>query len=444
VPNDVETAIRKLCLAFPETEESRSHGMPHFSVIRPKRTFATYAQNHHADGRIAVWLNVPDGMQDAYVQAEPKHYFVPPYVGPSGWLGVRLDRGIACKRVAQIVRAAFENSAPSRVFALLTKTHDVPEPKTRITAADIDPKNSALGKGVLAAMRKVCLNLPETSESAQFGQPVWKVGRRVFAQAYCYESLWRVAFWVGVGAQGLMTTDARFEIPPYIGHNGWIALDVTKRLNESELRSLAIESYRHFALKRMLAKLLLLPGDRFDATDADNIGVRAIGREHDDAVRLFQGPQNHVHRRVSVHAGDAYVIQRRIADFDALWEIPVDLLQHFLDGGIVEDQQPVLPRKQIIHLRARKLSFDQRRVPAMIHDSRLFTGCQNSRPPVQATLVSTHCLLARDQLTGFPHLTAPADLHLSVFHRQCRNRGRHQHVELGSKIGKQMAARTHP
>jgi len=255
MPNDVETAVRKLCLAFPETEETQSHGMPHFSVARPKKTFATYAQNHHGDGRIALWLSVPDGMQDAYVRAEPKHYFVPPYVGPSGWLGVRLDTGIEWKRVAQIVRAAFENSASPRVVALLKKTPDTPQPKSRITAADIDPKNSPFGKRVLAAMRKTCLQLPETSEATQFGQPVWKVGKKVFAQAYCYESRWRVAFWVGVGAQSLMTTDARFEIPPYMGHNGWIALDVTKRINEKELRSLALESYRHFALKRMLAQL---------------------------------------------------------------------------------------------------------------------------------------------------------------------------------------------
>jgi hypothetical protein len=253
--HDTETAIRKLCLAFPETEESQSHGMPRFSVVRPKKTFATYAQNHHGDGRIALWLNVPDGMQDAYVRAEPKHYFVPPYVGPSGWLGVRLDTGIAWKRVAQIVRAAFENSAPARVTQLLTKTPDVPAPKSRTSVADIDPKNTRLGNRVLAAMRWVCLVLPGTSETAQFGQPVWKVGKKVFAQAYCYESRWRVAFWVGVAAQSLMTADPRFEIPPYMGHNGWIALDVTKRLSEKELRALALGSYRHFALKRMLAQL---------------------------------------------------------------------------------------------------------------------------------------------------------------------------------------------
>jgi hypothetical protein len=52
-----------------------------------------------------------------------------------------------------------------------------------------------------------------------------------------------------------MTEDPRYEIPPYMGHNGWIAFDVSKRHDERELRSLALESYRHFALKKSLAKL---------------------------------------------------------------------------------------------------------------------------------------------------------------------------------------------
>jgi predicted DNA-binding protein (MmcQ/YjbR family) len=104
-------------------------------------------------------------------------------------------------------------------------------------------------------MRKICLALPDTSEGLQFGQPVWRAGKKVFAQAHCYDERWRVSFWVGVHAQLLMTDDPRYTIPPYMGHNGWIALDVTKKHSERELKPLALESYRHFALKKMLAKL---------------------------------------------------------------------------------------------------------------------------------------------------------------------------------------------
>jgi predicted DNA-binding protein (MmcQ/YjbR family) len=252
--NELDNAVRKLCLAFPETEELISHGNPNFRV-RGGKIFATYAVNHHGDGRIALWLNTPEGMQDAHVHAEPKYFFVPQYVGPSGWLGVRLDVGLAWKRVAPIVRAAYERVAPARLSSQLEKTPSVPAPKRKFTVADVDPKNTPRGKQILASMRKICLALPETSEGLQFGQPVWRVGKKVFAQAYCYEERWRVAFWVGVHAQLLMTDDPRYTIPPYMGHNGWISLDVAKKHSERELQSLALESYRHFALKRMLAQL---------------------------------------------------------------------------------------------------------------------------------------------------------------------------------------------
>src|ERR1700744_3464804 len=107
--------------------------------VRGRKVFARYAVNHHGDGRIALWLNTPEGMQDAYVHEEPKHFFVPPYVGPRGWLGVRLDIGLPWKRVAPIVRAAYERVAPAGLRSELKKTPSVPAPKQRITAADVDP-----------------------------------------------------------------------------------------------------------------------------------------------------------------------------------------------------------------------------------------------------------------------------------------------------------------
>ena len=85
--------------------------------------------------------------------------------------------------------------------------------------------------------------------------PVWRAAKKVFAPAYGYDRKVRVAFWVGVDRQGLLTADPRYEIPAYMGHNGWIALDVTRRCDAAEIRALALDSYRHFALKRLLAKL---------------------------------------------------------------------------------------------------------------------------------------------------------------------------------------------
>jgi hypothetical protein len=97
-------------LWFPETEEVISHGSPDFRVRG--KTFATYVVNHHGDGRLALWLAAPPGAQQHYTESEPKHFFVPPYVGPRGWLGVHLNKGLDWKRIAERVREAYVAAAP--------------------------------------------------------------------------------------------------------------------------------------------------------------------------------------------------------------------------------------------------------------------------------------------------------------------------------------------
>ena len=80
--------IRRLCLALPETSERPSHGEPTFFV--GKRVFVMFADNHHGDGRVAVWLPAPPGVQSALIEQAPAVYFRPPYVGHKGWVGIEL------------------------------------------------------------------------------------------------------------------------------------------------------------------------------------------------------------------------------------------------------------------------------------------------------------------------------------------------------------------
>src|SRR5262245_27991572 len=123
---DINQAVREVCLSFPETQEVRSHGSPDFRV--QGKTFATYVVNHHGDGRIALWLNAPAGAQALYVGEEPKHFFVPPYVGPRGWLGVHLDKGISWKRIASLVRECYEKVAPPALAKKIGKTIEIVAP----------------------------------------------------------------------------------------------------------------------------------------------------------------------------------------------------------------------------------------------------------------------------------------------------------------------------
>jgi predicted DNA-binding protein (MmcQ/YjbR family) len=246
-------AVRDTCLWLPESEEFISHGAPNFRVRG--KTFATFMVNHHGDGRIALWLPAPPGSQDLHVQADPKRFFVPPYVGPRGWLGVNLDKGVSWPRVAQWVREAYEHVAPRALASTLGKTPAIKPPARPPSPADIDPLLSTRGKAVLKLMREACLELPEASEGTQFGSPVWLAGKKTFAMAGNHEGKFRVTFWVGVDQQALLTTDPRYSIPAYFGHKGWISVDVTRRHDRAEIAALALQSYRHFALGRMLKQL---------------------------------------------------------------------------------------------------------------------------------------------------------------------------------------------
>jgi hypothetical protein len=106
--------VRELCLALPETNERLSHGSPCW-FIRDKRCFVMYLDDHHGDGRLALWCAAPEGMQRALVDSAPEHYFVPPYVGHRGWLGVRLDRDLAWDEIAGAIEDAWLEVAPKRL-----------------------------------------------------------------------------------------------------------------------------------------------------------------------------------------------------------------------------------------------------------------------------------------------------------------------------------------
>jgi len=95
MPRDAEALIervRKIAMAMPDVTEKLSHGEPTF--FAGGRVFFGVDNNHHGSGHVAVWCNAPEGAQESLVAADPKHFFVPPYVGKGGWLGIRLDSGL--------------------------------------------------------------------------------------------------------------------------------------------------------------------------------------------------------------------------------------------------------------------------------------------------------------------------------------------------------------
>ena len=105
--------LRKICLGFPEATE-KPFGKHVTFRVRDKN-FAMYMDNHHGDGRVALWCKAPLGAQEVLVKADSEQFFVPPYVGPKGWVGVRLDRRIDWTGVTHLVTDSYRLIAPKRL-----------------------------------------------------------------------------------------------------------------------------------------------------------------------------------------------------------------------------------------------------------------------------------------------------------------------------------------
>jgi hypothetical protein len=106
--------VRRAFLALPEVTEKLSHGEPTFFV--QKKVFVMFANNHHNDGHIAVWLPVPPGVQMGLIEKDPRTFFNPPYVGVRGWVGIELDR-IGEDDLVFYIQLAWELIAPKRLLA---------------------------------------------------------------------------------------------------------------------------------------------------------------------------------------------------------------------------------------------------------------------------------------------------------------------------------------
>ncbi len=107
--------LRALCMALPEAREVEAWGAPTFRV---KTMFATYsAPDTHAE-RPAAWVKAVPASQRLLVSAAPDRFFVPPYVGPRGWIGVYLDGDATdWDELAELLADAWRMSAPKKLAA---------------------------------------------------------------------------------------------------------------------------------------------------------------------------------------------------------------------------------------------------------------------------------------------------------------------------------------
>jgi len=119
--NPAIARLREICLALPEVFEKEAWGECTFRVTGGSM-FAMTDNNHHSSGHVAVWIKAPAMVQEILVGSDPKRFFVPPYMGKQGWVGVRIDYKVKWDQLAAILRDGYLMSAPKKSRASTSVT----------------------------------------------------------------------------------------------------------------------------------------------------------------------------------------------------------------------------------------------------------------------------------------------------------------------------------
>lgn len=111
--------LRDIALGLPETYEKVSHGSPGFFIEKGK-AFAYFWHDHHGDGEtVAIVKTTGRDEQAMLIEQDPDAYYAPPYLGPSGWIAIRLDRQeLDWDHVADRVAISWELVAPRRLLEM--------------------------------------------------------------------------------------------------------------------------------------------------------------------------------------------------------------------------------------------------------------------------------------------------------------------------------------
>jgi predicted DNA-binding protein (MmcQ/YjbR family) len=109
--------LRAICLALPEATEQLTWETTATFRVRGK-IFVMHSPGEHGE---TLSCKAPPGMQELLVGADPARFFVPPYVGQNGWIGVRLNRDSDWDEIADLVTESYRMTAPKRLAALTTR-----------------------------------------------------------------------------------------------------------------------------------------------------------------------------------------------------------------------------------------------------------------------------------------------------------------------------------
>lgn len=223
--------LRAACFAMPAVEEKLSHGSPGF-FVRGKM-FASFADDHHGDGRTAAWIKADKERQRELVAGEPERYFVPPYVGVKGWVGVHLGVHTDWETLSILVEEAWTSVAPK-------SAHEAPvlPPPKRAPLARTDP---AVSKAAFERVSGICQRLA----GSECERETWSATFRAKKKPYAYfndnhHGDGIIGVWVrvdeGENARLAAASPERYFVPPYLGPRGWVGLRLdTKQVDWDEV-----------------------------------------------------------------------------------------------------------------------------------------------------------------------------------------------------------------
>jgi hypothetical protein len=231
--------LSDVCLAFAGAECKLSHGTPSFHVRG--KMFTMFVDHHHGDGRIGAWVKATLDDQRRLVAEDPVRFFVPPYVGVKGWVGVRLDGAHAdWIELAILIESAWASVAPKRIAAEgpAKRAKPLARPKTDAEVARVA--------------------LPETAIAREGSHASFTVGKKTFAyflDNHHGDEIVSACVRVPKGEnEALAKADPkRFYLPAYMHAHGWVGVRLDGgRVEWKTLGELVASSYRSVAPKRLV------------------------------------------------------------------------------------------------------------------------------------------------------------------------------------------------
>ena len=110
--------LSAICLALPGAVSENMGSHAAFKV--GKKVFVYYLNDHHGDGIVSFCCKVLPGDNERLIAANPRKFYMPAYVGPRGWVALRLDRpSVDWSEARELVRGSYEQTAPKKLLRLL-------------------------------------------------------------------------------------------------------------------------------------------------------------------------------------------------------------------------------------------------------------------------------------------------------------------------------------